>query len=322
MKTGRVRKKKVKPSPPPTPKTDEQKPDKEAKPRPQAVATSGKPYRSPKWIFAILVALFVCCAAVMIALTLHGGPQDWVPVTRADGTWMTTVVVLAPQVQPREMWEADCLNTPDATLRTETCVLKDADTYQDRVVDDYEEYAYDIYYEETTDQVYEARGTDFVATTLGSDDWWEGNKHYIRTEELDKGSCSYTNYTVWIDDPQDATQEIEVYLSQCEVWDHVVVKERVYDQKRWCVCDVTTLVQVSSQSEQGTGLNVRWPQPDVPAGGRTERSFKGQVTFTGGDYVYTATTDDPALYQDYLTGRYYIGIRDGKPVTVSKNPKK
>jgi hypothetical protein len=84
---------------------------------------------------------------------------------------------------------------------------------------------------------------------------------------------------------------------------------------------VTTLVQIGQSSDQGTGLEIRWPSPSVPSGGRTERSFKGQVTFLGGDTSYTTTTDDLARYQDYMTSQYYIGLKEGKPVTVSKNPK-
>jgi hypothetical protein len=234
--------------------------------------------------------------------------------------WTTTVTVLGPQVQIQEMWETECINDPNGKVRIGTCILQDAKTYQDRVVDDYEEYAYNIYYEETTAQPYQAQGTNFTVTALGSDSWSENNLYYTRQEELDKGSCDYTNYTIWIDDPQDKTQQVEVYLSECEVWDHIVVKERVYDQKSWCQCEMTTLVQVGSQSEQGTGLDVQWPNPVVPAGGRTEQSFKGQVTFLGSDYTYTTTTDDIARFHDYMTSQYYIGLNDGKPIKVSKNP--
>ena len=334
MKTGRVRKKaqptesQAEKSPPAKPKAKPKKPKPRTRPRPTATShrppsgPSKPPGGPPKLIFGIFIAVFLCFALVMLFLTLHGGAKEWVRATRAEGAWTTTVTLLAPQVQSQEMWEEECRNTPNGAVRAGTCILKKGKAYQEQVVDDYDEYAYDIYYEETTDQVYQAQGANFVTTQLGGDDWWEGDKHYIRQEELDKGSCQYTNYTVWIDDPQDASQEIEVYLSECEVWDHVVVKERVYDQKRWCVCDVTTLAPLTSQSEQGTGLDIRWPEPSVPSGGRAERSFKGQVTFGGDDYVYTVTTDDLALYRDYLTGQYYIGIKDGKAVTVRKNPPK
>jgi hypothetical protein len=104
------------------------------------------------------------------------------------------------------------------------------------------------------------------------------------------------------------------------VWDHVTVSERVYDQKRWCQCDVTSLVEMGTQSEQGIGMDVRWPNPRVSAGGRAEQGFKGRVTFLGGDYTYTVTTEDASQYQSYLTEQYYIGLRKGKPVSVRKNP--
>jgi hypothetical protein len=81
------------------------------------------------------------------------------------------------------------------------------------------------------------------------------------------------------------------------------------------------LAEIGQQSEQGTGLNLRWPSPIVPAGGQTRQAFKGNVTFLGGDYTYTTSTDEAARYQDYMTSQYYIGIRDDKAVTVSKNPK-
>jgi hypothetical protein len=140
-------------------------------------------------------------------------------------------------------------------------------------------------------------------------------------EELDSGSCQYTTYTTWVDDPDDDTLEIEVYLSECEVWDHVTVYERVYDQGNWCACDVIAEVELGQEVQQGIGSSIRWPNPVVPAGGRTERAFEGTVTFQGDDYTYTTTTEDPSTYQAYLTSQYYIGLDDGEPIRVSKNPK-
>ena len=331
MKTGRVRRK-GQPTPP------EPAPDQQAAPKPPATpqppprppkATvrpprpGGAPPKSrPPWlILGILALVLLCILAFVFFVVVRSGADEWVEVTRANGTWTTTTTVYGPQVTVQERWETDCLNDPQATVRPGTCILKDADTYTDKIVDDYEEYAYDIYYDETWDTTYQAQGTDFAVTTLGKDDWWEGNLHYARQEELDKGSCEYTTYSIWVDDPQDRSQEIEVYLAQCEVWDHVVVEERVYDQKRWCQCDVTTLVVIGQQSEQGTGLDVHWPDPTVPAGGRTERAFQGQVTFLGGDYSYTTTTNKLDQYRDYMQSQYYLGIRDDKPVSISKNPK-
>ena len=275
---------------------------------------------SPYWLFGVLGALFVATLVFVIIMTHRGRPDEWVQVTRKNGSWTTTATVLGPQVTIEEGWEVDCTSDATATVRTRSCIEKDADTYRDTVVDDYEEYAYDIYYEETWDKTYETRGTQFVATTLGSDDWWEGNLHYTREEELDKSNCEYTNYTVWVDNPQSRSEEMEVHLARCEVWDHIVVEERVYDQKLWCQCEMTTLIEMGQQTEQGTGMDIDWPNPVVPAGGRVDRAFKGQVIFWGDDYSYAATTDDLSKYQDYLMVQYYIGLRDGRPVRVSKNP--
>lgn len=335
MKTGRVRQK-DQPTPEETTPQEEKAapkapvtkpPSKPKRPKPSPSKATPAPARTapkrpkpPYLILGIMAAIFVCFIIFVIIMTLRGGADEWVEATRVNGAWTTTVTILGPQVQVTEMWETDCTNNPNATVQVSTCIAKDANTYQDKVVDDYEEYAYNIYYEETTDQTYQAQGTEFTTTSLGKDDWWEENLYYIREEELDKGSCEYTNYTVWIDDPQNKSQEIEVYLAECEVWDHIVVKERAYDQKLWCQCDVTTLAEIGQQSEQGTGLDVRWARPNVPPGGRTERAFKGQATFLGGDYTYTTTTDDLSTYQDYLTSQYYIGLKDDKPKTVSKNP--
>ena len=327
MKTGRVRKKE-KAAPPPQSEQEPTKPKTAASsvaqpsalPQP-ASGQAGRPANG-KIVLAVLGGLFGCFVLVMILITALGGRKadEWVPVTRADGQWTATVKILGPQATRQERWEADCRAEAQATVQPGTCVLKDTERYDDRVVDDYEEYAYNIYYEETYQKVYEAQGTEFVVTSLGSDDWWEENLHYVLEEELDTGSCQYTEYTTWVDDPDDTAQEMEVYLSECEVWDHVVVYERVYEQANWCACDLITLVEVGQDAEQGSGPSVRWPDPAVPAGGRAERAFQATVTFLGDDYTYTTTTDDPATYQDYLTGQYYIGLDEGQPFRVSKNP--
>jgi hypothetical protein len=341
MKTGRVRKKAQ-----PTPQEEAQDkptaPDKAAAPDKPAKkkrskrssrrkGSSGRSVKgsgrapspksaSPYWFFGIFGAVFVLFVIFVIVMARRGRASEWVEVSRTNGSWTTTAMVLGPQVKIEERWEVDCISDANATVRPGSCIARDADTYRDTIVDDYEEYAYDIYYEETWDKIYETRGTGFVVTMLGSDDWWEGNLHYTREEELDRSACEYTPYTIWVDDPQNSSQEIEVYLAECEVWDHIVVEERVYDQKLWCQCEMATLVEIGQQSEQGTGMNVDWPNPSVPAGGRVERAFKGQVIFLGDDYSYTTSTDDLSKYQDYLTVQYYIGLKDGEPVTVSKNP--
>jgi hypothetical protein len=271
-------------------------------------------------VLIVFIAIVVLIAIIVIVTLLRGGADEWVEATRANGAWTTTTTLFGPQVLIEERWEADCVSDPNGSILIGSCIQKDANTYRDTVIDDYEEYAYNIYYEETYQQVYNAQGTQFVVTALGKDDWWEENLHYTREEELDRDSCQYTSYTLWVDDPNNTTQEVEVFLSECEVWDHVTATERVYDQKEWCQCNVTTLAQIGTQTDQGTGTAVRWPRPAVPAGGNTQQAFSGKVTFLGGDYSYSVTTDDPSQYQEYMTGQYYIGLRNEKPVTVSRNP--
>jgi hypothetical protein len=265
-----------------------------------------------------LIAVVVCMVLFAIIM-LSGGADEWVPA-RAEGEWTATTVVYAPQVVAHERWDGDCVNDPNGSVRPGTCVLRDTQAYHDTVIDDYEEYAYNIHHEETWDRLYQAQGTEFVATTLDTDEWWEGRLHYSRVEELDRETCEYTKYTVWVDDRQDSSQEVEVYLSECEVWDHVTVTERTYDQAMWCLCDVTSLVQIGQQVGKGTGTSVVWPEPSLPAGGRTEQHFSGTVTFVGEDHEFTATSEDLDQYLDYLTSRHYIGLDDGRPVAVSKTP--
>lgn len=319
MKTGRVRKK-AQPAPEPEKKTTPSKPPAQA---PRAKPTyGGKGARKAPPIGCIIApfVLFVVGIIIVIIVTSGKKADEWVEVTRASGEWMVTMTVFGPQVRVEERWETDCANDPIGTVRTGTCISKDADTYQDHEIDNYEEYAYNIYYDGTWQGIYQAQGVEFRETMLGKDDWWEGDIHYVLVEELDTDSCATSSYGIWVDDPQDSTQEMEVYLDECEVWDHVIVYERVYDRKLWCLCEMTHMVQLGQQSEQGSGSAIRWPNPNVPYGGRTERAFKGQVTFLGDDYTYTVKTDDLEKYDDYLTSQYYIGIRDGKPVRVSKNP--
>ena len=325
MKTGRVRKK----TPPPP--EDQAAPVQPSFSPPSAPPPAGEPRPGttggrPKTpvpmgcIAGLVVGVFIVILVLVLVLGGRGGAEEWVKATRADGSWTTSVNVFGPQVAVEERWEADCIDDPLGTVRAGTCVLRDTQSYEDEVVDEYEEFAYDIYYEETWNRIYQAQGTEFAVTTLGTDEWREDDLHYALEEELDRDSCIYSSYTLWVDDPDDMSQEMEVYLSECEVWDHVMVSRRVYEQQPWCQCDVTTLVPLGELDEQGAGARVLWPSADVPAGGRTEQAFRGQVTFLGDDYRYTVTTSDPAEYERYLAGDYYIGVRDGKPVAISANP--
>jgi hypothetical protein len=268
----------------------------------------------------LVIGAILLIVILMLLFGGKGGAEEWVKATRANGSWTTSVAVFGPQVAVQERWEADCINDSNGSVRAGTCTMRETNAYHDTVVDDYEEYAYNIYYEESWDKLYQVQGTEFVVTSLGSDEWWEDDLHYTREEELDRDSCAYSSYTLWVDDPDDAVQEMEVYLSECEVWDHVTVSQREYEQKLWCQCDVMSLVQLGTMDEQGAGTRIVWPSPSVPSGGRTEEAFQGQITFLGDDYTYTVTTADPDEYQRYLTADYYIGLRDGRPVTISASP--
>ncbi len=335
MKTGRVRKK-AEPSPPKETAPDTPSPVEEAAPirppsqpgeslrpaqtaRPAAASAVPRGPISIGCIFAAVVAV-IAILAIAALLSASGGDQEWIEATQAAGTWTTTTVVIGPQVAVQEQWETDCIKDPNGTVRPGTCTMEDSDSYREEVREDYDEYAYDIYFEETWEKIYQSQGTQFVEATLGSDDWWEGNTHYTRVEELDPESCTYTEYTIWVDDPSDTSQEVEVYLSECEVWDHVTATERIYDQRLWCQCDVTSFVELTRQSDQGSGFAIHWPEPPLPAGGRAEESFSGQVTFRGDDQTFTVSTDDPAQYRDFLNSQYFIGVKNDRPVTVSKSP--
>ena len=231
MKTGRVRKK-AEPSPPKetaphTPAPGEEaapsrppsKPRKPARtPRPAGTATAPRKSISIGCIFAAVVAV-IAILAIIILLSSLGGDREWIEATQASGTWTTSTTVIGPQVAIQDKWETDCINDPNSSVRTGTCLMKDSDTYRDEVRDDYDEYAYSIYYEEAEEKLYEASGEDFVVTQLNEgEDYWEDDRHFIIEEWLDKETCQYTSYTVWITDPEDAAYEAEVVLSECEVF--------------------------------------------------------------------------------------------------------
>jgi hypothetical protein len=211
-------------------------------------------------------------------------PSTYLPAT-AEGSWTTTVELVGSQ---------------------------QIDESTEQVVDDYDEYAYNIYYEETEAKVYEAAGDAFAVTQLNErKDWWEGDLHYFSEEWLDKETCQYTNYTVWITDPEDTDYEIEVVLSECEVWDHVVVRERISEGGEPAVVPGTLTLQ-------GVGAAVEWPAAVAPAGGRLEREFEGTVIFRADGAKRTVTTTDVDQYVRYLTVPYYLGLdEDGKVVDLT-----
>jgi len=182
----------------------------------------------------------------------------------------------------------------------------------EQVVDDYDEYAYNIYYEETEDQLYEAAGDGFAVTQLNeAEDWWKEDRHYFSEEWLDKETCQYTNYTVWITDPEDEDYEIEVVLSECEVWDHVVVKERGSEGGESPAVPGTF-------TRQGVGTTVEWPEVVAPANGRLEREFEGTVVFRADGAKRTVETTDVDKYIRYLTVPHYLGLdENGKVVRLT-----
>jgi hypothetical protein len=326
MKTGRVKKKPQPPAEQPaaqgsvTPKPHPTVPVA----RPHSTVTAAQPQPKPKIpTWAILAGMFICFALSIACLVISGGrpkAEQWIKAERADGTWTTTATVFGPQAAVQGCWQTNCTADRNCAVRPGTCLVATTTAYDEVPIKEYDELAYNIYWEETGDQVYEAQGADFVTIQLGSDDRWEGDLHYVRREWLKKDTCEYTEYTVWVTDPQDSSQDIEVYLSECEVWDHVTVTRKEYEQGSWCQCETTTQVQIGQQAEQGAGLEVTWPQPIVPQGGRADQSFAGQVVFRGDDYSITVSSKDLAEYQRYLTVQYYIGVRDGKAIQISPNP--
>jgi hypothetical protein len=272
---------------------------------------------SSRGIFLVFALGIVTVIVIMVIFALGRRPKEWVPVTRASGSWETTVTVFGPQATLQNLWQTECAASPTSRVRAETCVQ--ADTGREQVVGQRDEFAYEIYYEETWSQVYQAQGIEFTVTELGSDDYWEGNRHYTVVEEVKKDTCQLTGYTVWVDNPGNTTQQQEVYLSQCEVWDRVTVSERVYGLR--CQCEVIVEARLGQQAAQGEGATVNWPQPVLPGGGRTQQAFAGRVTFVGADHTITVTTNDLGQYTGYLTDQYYIGLnRKGDPVSVSRNP--
>lgn len=317
MKTGRRRKKQVPEDQQPTPTPKPSTPSKPARP----------PSRSPlrRGLVPILAIAAVLCVLV-IGILIFGRScfapkvESYLPAT-AEGSWQTTVKVLMPQLVKSEGWRSDCESDPDCTVLAGTCQTRlREDKFTETQIDEYDDYAYNIYYEEEEDRIYEASGTDFAVTELNPPkDWVEEDRHYTAEEWLDKETCQYTQYTVWITDPDDATQEIEVILSECEVWEHVVVKQRVYEDDEYCQTEVVDSLAVKDTlTENGAGANVSWPSAQTPADGRLEREFKGTVVFRADSVEHTVRTDDEEAYVHYLTVPHYLGLdKDGKVVSVT-----
>ena len=314
MKTGRRRKKAETPeSPQPSPAKPARPAARTTRPRPKRVT---RRKLSPALIILpILFALIVLIVGAVICSTCLGPrakPSVYLPAT-ASGSWVTTVKVLAPELTSTERFRSDCEADAKCRVIPGTCTMREReDEFTERVVDDYDDYAYTIYYEELAEELYEAAGDSFEVTQLNADeDRWEGDLHYISQEWLDTGTCQYTNYTVWITDPQDDEDEIEVVLSECEVWDHVIVKERVYEEEEYCKTEnEDMMVAQETLTRQGTGADVAWGAAVAPAGGEVEREFEGTVIFRADGVEHTAKVTDEGQYLRYLAVPHYVGVDD------------
>jgi hypothetical protein len=341
MKTGRRRKKEPRPeAPEPTspaqptsfaPPTPPAQPASFAPPtaaRPRPAAKKSVRARTPARLGLIALPIIAVLIVLVLGIILCGRscfgpratPATYLPAT-AEGSWTATVKVMAPQVEAKEGWRSDCEANANCTVVPGTCELREReDKYTERQVDEYDDYAYNIYYEEAESQVYEAQGDSFAVTQLNPQkDWWDGDRHYFSEEWLDEETCQYTQYTVWITDPENADYEVEVVLSECEVWDHVVVKERVYEQEDLCQTENRgAMVVQDTRTREGAGSSVEWPGVVAPPGGELERSFEGTVVFRADGAKRTVTETDVDKYVRYLTVPYYLGLdKEGNVVALT-----
>ena len=327
MKTGRRRKKEPRPeSPQPAPSQPAR--PKPAPARPPAQAEKPVPARtlprSALFLLPVLILLvLLICGVILLSRSCSGPevtPATYLPAT-AEGSWTTTVNLMVPQVVVRDRFRSDYEADANCTVIAGTCEMRNReDDYTEQVVDDYDEYAYNIYYEEAEGRLYEAAGDSFVVTQLNEKkDWWEGDRHYLSEEWLDRETCQYTNYTVWITDPEDADYDIEVVLAECEVWDHVVVKERVYGEEEYCQTENVGSMEVQDTlTQRGVGTAVEWQEAALPMDGRLEREFEGTVIFRADGAERTVRTTDMDEYIRYLTVSYYLGLDEsGKVVELT-----
>lgn len=323
MKTGRARSKEEMPAEGPKPVAEgQQQPPAPVLPAGGAPPGTVQPQpghnRTIQLVFVAVVAV-IACIAFFLLMKSCGRTDEWVQATKVDGTWTTGVQLFAPQVQARETWQTACTGS-QGVVQQATCLLKPTGKFLSQPSRTYDEYAFNSYYDETYQKTYDARGDEFVVSQLGGDDRVVNNQRLVSKEYVKAGTCQETQYTVWVDDPQDSTQELEVYLQDCEIWQTVTVYDS--EQAPWCQCLVTVLVATAKETNQGAGITVTYPALLIPQGGKAEQSFEASVTFVGGDgrYSTTQTTTDPAQYRAWLTAPYYLGIRDGKVVRLSNQP--
>jgi len=313
MKTGRRRKKQPSEQKPPETSPAKADPHRPTSPSLAPVGRKKPTNLKNKLLPIILFAFFALVVAALICATCSGPrvePAQYVPAN-AEGSWTASIRVLVPQTATAERFRSDCEADPACTILPGTCALRERiDDFSEEQVDEYDDFAYEIYYEETEGKLYEAQGNDFAATQLNQDeDWWDDELHHVAEEWLDEETCQYTQYTTWITDPDDTDYEIEVVLSQCEVWDHVTVYRKVFEQGESCQVEIVEGMSIiESLSQQGSGPTVNWPAASIPADGESEREFKGTVIFRAEGNSYTASTNDEHTYQQYLTVQYYLAL--------------
>jgi hypothetical protein len=306
MKTGRRRRK---PEQPTTPQPASRPPSaaRQAAPAPQQKRSKVPPA-------VIIFAVFAVIVCLIVGLVLCSGPRrtatEYLPAD-ASGSWVSTVRVMAPELTVEDRFRTDCEADANCTVVAGTCNVRDReDRFTERVVDDYDDYAYNIYFEEAERQLYEASGQDFVVTELNPpEDRWEGERHFVAEEWLDEDTCQYTQFTVWITDPDNSADEIEVVLSECEVWDHVVVTEKVYEQEEFCRAEIVgPLIAQDTLTRRGTGDAVAWASAAAPAAGELQRAFTGTVRFEADGVTHEVQVHDADAYARYMTVRHYLGV--------------
>jgi hypothetical protein len=267
-----------------------------------------------------VVALLLCLVVWLTLSSPRAKPATYLPAT-AEGSWTASVKLLVPEVVSGEGWRSDCDADSACTVLPATCQVRERrDDFTERTVDEYDDYAYNIYYEETERKLYEASGDGFSVTELNaSEDWVEEDLHYLAEEWLDEGTCQYTEFAVWITDPEDDEYDIEVLLSECEVWDHVVVKERVYEQEEYCQTETAgDLAVQDTLTQRGVGVDVAWPQAVAPAGGELAREFDGVVVFQADSTQHRMSVRDVDEYIRYLTVPHYLGLDEqGRVIAVT-----
>ena len=195
MKTGRRRKKETAPEEPRQAPPEKDLRAKVTRPPAKKPAAAGVPVpersRLGKAGVLILVTLVVfVCGSLLISRACLGPratTETYLPAT-ADGSWTTAVRLVVPQAEVGEGWRSDFETDPGCRVIPGTCELRErADQYAERKIDEYDDYGYNIYYEETESKLYETAADTFVVTELNPKrDWWDGDLHYYSEEWLDR----------------------------------------------------------------------------------------------------------------------------------------